>query len=95
MICVIASIGVCKIENFAAISKSFKFRLALVGDRRRIIVIRCFERCGGCFSACITAGVGCGGGECGGDVAIVEVVVNACDGDGLGCIPVAGGEGQR
>ncbi len=57
-------------------------------------VIGCCECCGGLFSACITAGVGGGGGDCGGDVAIVEAVINASDGDGLGCVPVAGGEGE-
>ena len=61
----------------------------------RAVVIGCFERGGGCFSAGVAACVGGGGGECGGDVAIVEAVVNAGDGDGLGCIPVAGCECQR
>jgi len=59
------------------------------------VVIGCLERCGGCFGACVTACVGSSGGECGGDVAIVEAVVDACDGDGLGRVPVGGGEGQR
>ena len=59
------------------------------------VVIRCFECGAGCFSAGITACVGSGGGEGGGDVAIVEAVVDAGDGDGLGCIPVARCECQR
>ena len=59
------------------------------------LVIRCFECGGGCFSAGVATCVGSGGGECGGDVAIVEAVVDAGDGDGLSCIPVASGECQR
>ena len=59
------------------------------------VVIRVFDRGGGCFSAGVTTCVGSGGGECGGDVAIVEAVVNAGDSDGLRSIPVAGCEGQR
>ena len=42
-----------------------------------------------------TASVGSGGGECCCDVAIVDAVVDACDGDGLSGIPVAGCECQR
>ena len=59
------------------------------------VVIGCFECGGGCFSAGVAACVGSGGGECGGDVAIVEAVVDSSDSDGLGCIPVAGCECQR
>ena len=64
------------------------------GDARAV-VIRCFECGGGCFSAGVATCVGSGGGERCCDVAIVEAVVNASDGDGLSCIPVAGGECQR
>ena len=59
------------------------------------VVVGCFESCGGCFSAGITTCIGGGGGECGGDVAIEEVFINAGDGDGLRCIPVVCSEGQR
>ena len=59
------------------------------------VVVSVFDCGGGCFSAGITTCIGGGGGECGGDVAIEEVFINAGDGDGLRCIPVVCSEGQR
>ena len=65
------------------------------GDAGGVVVGGSFESGGGCFSAGVATSVGSGGGECGGDVAIVEAVVDSSDSDGLGCIPVAGCECQR
>ena len=58
------------------------------------VVVGVDDGCCCCFGACVTTGVGSGGGEGGGDIAVNEGVINASDGDGLGCIPVGGCEGK-
>ena len=58
------------------------------------LVVSVLDGGGGGFSACVTAGVGSGGGDCGCDIAIDETVVDTGDRDGLGCVPVGGCEGE-
>ena len=66
-----------------------------MGDGDAVAVVIGVADGGGCgFCAGVAACVGGGGGECGGDIAVGEVVINAGDGDGLGCTPVGGSEGK-
>ena len=83
------STSFCGEEIAGAISGS-----GLGNGEARAVVVGCDDGGGGCF-AFVSTCVGCSRGECGNDVAIVEAVVDAGDGDGLSCIPVVCGEGQR
>ena len=60
-----------------------------------VIVVSIFDGDDAWFCACVIPCVGSSGGESCGDVAINDGVIDASDGDGLGCIPVARCECQR
>ena len=58
------------------------------------VVVGVFDRCGVGFGSGVATCVVRSGSKRGGDITVVDVVINAGDGDGLGCIPVGGCEGK-